>query len=162
MKWDPELDPDSDPVVRFTDPRIRIRTKRSRIPHTAPTIPKDLTSFAHLDGNGGVAWRSLPAARRRVFVHAPRFTPTLPLLRRRRAARLRLIFAAGRRRCRWRRAHDWRQAARRWRHQPLRGLAGRSAPLVERTFRGDLRNPLQGASASGGFHSVFVEPARQI
>ncbi len=33
---DPELDPDPDPLVRVTDPgiRIRIRTKMSRIPNT--------------------------------------------------------------------------------------------------------------------------------
>ncbi len=31
---DPELDPDQDPLVRGTDPWIRIRTKMSRIPHT--------------------------------------------------------------------------------------------------------------------------------
>ncbi len=31
---DPELDPDLDPLVRGTDPGIRIRTKMSRIPNT--------------------------------------------------------------------------------------------------------------------------------
>jgi hypothetical protein len=31
---DPELDPDQDPLVRGTDPGIRIRTKMSRIPNT--------------------------------------------------------------------------------------------------------------------------------
>ncbi len=36
MKLDPELDPDPDPLVRSTDPgiRIRIRSKMSRIPNT--------------------------------------------------------------------------------------------------------------------------------
>ncbi len=32
---DPELDSDPDPLVRGTDPRIRIRNKMSRIPNTA-------------------------------------------------------------------------------------------------------------------------------
>jgi hypothetical protein len=32
MESDPELEPDPDPLVRGTDPGIRIRTKMSRIP----------------------------------------------------------------------------------------------------------------------------------
>ncbi len=34
---DPEFDPD--PLVRGTDPQIRIRTKMSRIPNTASWVP---------------------------------------------------------------------------------------------------------------------------
>ncbi len=36
MESDPELDPD--PLVRYTDPHIRIRTKMSRIPNSALSV----------------------------------------------------------------------------------------------------------------------------
>jgi hypothetical protein len=39
---DAEQDPDPDPLVRGEDPRIRIRTKMSRIPNTASRDPFEL------------------------------------------------------------------------------------------------------------------------
>jgi hypothetical protein len=47
-KSDPDLDPEPDPLVRGTDPgiRIRIRTKMSRIPNTE----KEEGTSENLDG----------------------------------------------------------------------------------------------------------------
>jgi hypothetical protein len=42
---DPDLDPDPEPLVRGTDPGIRIRTKMSRIPDTASHISVQFCSI---------------------------------------------------------------------------------------------------------------------
>jgi hypothetical protein len=59
---DPELDPDPDPLVRGTDPGIRIRNKMSRISNTGSNTTLWSYPSPPLDGRDALSRGSRPSA----------------------------------------------------------------------------------------------------